>query len=253
MAFKLLDAATAIGASRAIRVGRDVTDHTIDVSFSSLAATKISALTVKLQGASKNDDAATGVITNPTLAIGSTAEQWKTGTFYYRIANTNYSKATVAAGAAFSAAHVVSGSKYGVILCYINSAGTVSSKVPLATQAYTTAAAAHTAADAYDLIHRTADLCYIGRILIAADAGGWTGNTDDLTDGSDLTTATFISATSNFYDLDELVFTPDQITAQRAMRHTAGKNVRFVRLFVSALTGTGSIDGYYTPAQGVGL
>ena len=249
MAFKLLNGVTAIGASPSIKVGKNVTDHTCDVEFTSLAAAKISALTVVLQGASTNKHALTGPITSPTLAIGSTAEQWKTGTFYYMINGTSYTKATVAAGVAFSAAHSVTTSKYGVILCYINAAGTVSTKVVASPQAYDTAALAHAAADTYHLANYTSDLCYIGRILIAADAGAaWAGNTDDLTDASDLTTATFISETITFMDLGTNAFAAGEITAQRAMWHVTQKNVKYVRMFVSALTGTGKIDGWYTPA-----
>lgn len=251
MAFKLLDAATAVGAGRAIKVGKGVIDHTCEVQFTSLAATAISALTVVLQGASTNVHDLTGPITNPTLAIGSTAEQWKTGTFSYRINGTNYTKTTVAAGAAFSAAHAVTAEKYGVVLCYINAAGTVSTKAVAATQAYDTAAAAHTAADAYHLANYTSDLCYIGRILINAESGNdWNGNTDDMTNGSDLTTATFLSEPITFFDLDTHAFSAAEITAQRAMWHVTDKNVRFVRMFVSALTGTGEVDGWYTPAVG---
>ena len=247
MAFKLLDGVTAIGASPSIKVGKNVVDHTCDVEFTSLAATAISALTVVLQGASTNKHALTGPITNPTLAVGSTAEQWKTGTFYYMINGTSYTKATVAAGVAFSAAHAVTAELYGVILCYINAAGAVSTKVPLATQAYTTAALAHTAADAYHLANYTSDLCYIGRILINAESGNdWNANTDDMTDGSDLTTATFLSEHITFMDLGTNAFSAAEITAQRAMWHVTAKNVKYVRLYVSALTGTGEIDGWYT-------
>ena len=248
MAFKLLDGATAIGASPSIKVGRGVIDHTCDVKFTSLAATKISALTVVLQGASTNEHDLTGPITSPALAIGSTAEQWKTGTFYYRIAGTNYSKTTVAAGVAFSAAHTVTATLYGTVLCYINAAGTVSTKVPLATQEYASAALAHAAADAYHPANYTSDLCYIGRILINAGAVDWVANTDDMTNASDLTTATFLSETISFMDIGTNAFSAGEITAQRAMWHTTAKNVRYVRLFVSALTGTGEIDGWYTPA-----
>ena len=252
MAFKLLDGATAIGASPSIKVGRGVIDHTCDVKFTSLAAAAISALTVVLQGASTNEHDLTGPITNPTLAIGSTAEQWKTGTFYYRIAGTNYTKATVAAGVAFSDAHAVTAEKYGVVLCYINAAGAVSTKVVSATQAYDSAALAHAAADAYQAAQVTSDLCYIGRILINAEAGNdWNANTDDMTDASDLTTATFLSEPITFMDLGTNAFAAGEITAQRAMWHVTDKSVKYVRMFVSALTGTGGIDGWYTPATRV--
>lgn len=247
MAFKLLDGATAIGASRAILVRNRVEDHTIEAWFRSLAATPISALTIVLQGALEDEGGATGVITNPNLAVGSTAEQVKTDTFYYRIADTNYAKTTVAAGETFTAAHVVSATKFGVILMYIDASGTLVSQVPLATQEYDTAAEAHAAADAWHAGHYFASLCYIGRILINADAGDWTANTDDLTDASDLTTATFLSETSNFYDLATHAFTAGEITAQRAMFHVSDKSVKYVRLFISELTGTGEISARYAP------
>lgn len=249
MAFKLLDGVSAIGASPTIKVGKNVIDHTCDVEFSSLAASAISALTVVLQGASTNRHSLTGPITNPTLAVGSTAEQWKTGTFYYMINGTSYTKATVAAGVAFSAAHAVTAEKYGVVLCFINSAGAVSTKVVSATQAYDTAAAAHAAADTYQAAQTTSDLCYIGRILINAESGNdWNANTDDLTNGSDLTTATYLSETITFSDLATNAFSAGEITAHRAMWHVTAKNVKYVRMFVSALTGTGEINGWYTPA-----
>jgi hypothetical protein len=246
MAFKLLDSATAIGASPAIKVGKNVTDHTCDVKFTNISASPITAITVVLQGASTKEHDLTGPITNPTLAIGSTVEQWKTGTFYYRINGTNYSKTTVGNGVAFSAAHVVSLTKFGVILCFINAAGTVSTKVPLATQAYNTAALANTAGDTYLPTVLTSDLCYIGRILIEADAGACTAMTDSLTD--DMTSANYDCVTISFMDLGTNAFSAGEITARRAMWHVTQKNVKYVRMFVSALTGTGKIDGWYTPA-----
>ena len=250
MSFKLLSGATAIGASPCIKVGKGVIDHTCDVKFTSLGAAKISALTVILQGATSKEHDLTGPITDPTLAIGSDTAHWKTGTFYYRINGTNYTKATVAGGVHASAAHIVTASKYGVILCYINAAGTVSTKVVTATQAYDSAALAHTAADAYHLANYTSDLCYIGRILIANNSGDWNANTEAYTDGADVTTSTFLSAPISFMDLGTNAFSAGELVAQRAMWHTTAKNVKYVRLFVSALTGAGSIDGWYTPSCG---
>jgi hypothetical protein len=246
MSFKLLNNITAIGAGPSVKVGSRVIDHTCDVKFTSLGAAKISALTVVLQGASTKEHDLTGPITNPTLAIGSDTAHWKTGTFSFRINGTNYTKTTVAAGVHASAAHVVAASKFGVILCYINAAGAVSTKVPLATQSYNDAAAAHTAADAYHLANYTSDLCYIGRILIANNAGDWNANTEAYTDGADLTTATFLSDTPSFMDIGTNAFSAGEITAQRAMWHVTDKGVKYVRMFVSALTGVGTIDGWYS-------
>lgn len=90
----------------------------------------------------------------------------------------------------FTAAHVISANKFGVILIQMNAAGTISTKVPLATQAYNdapTALAALPTADAGNVA--------LGYIAIENNAGDWTANTDDLTNGSDVTTAAFTDTT----------------------------------------------------------
>lgn len=252
MAFKLLDRVSAIGASRSIKIARGTTNHTVDVELEHRAATKISAATVVLQGSTTDDDGKTGVITTSGLAIGSTAERVATSLMYYRINNTNYTKAAEAAGSQFSAAHVVTAEKYGVVLCFLDSAGTFTSKVVSATQAYDTAEEAHAAADAVlaAASNNFPTLCYIGRILILAEAGNdWNANTDDMTDGSDLTTATFIPATSSFYDLTTHALDAGEITAGRAMFHTDAKTAKYIRVFLSALTGTGYVTVRYTPTE----
>ena len=256
MAFKLLDAATAIGAGRSIKPALGVQIHNVDIVITSLAATKISALTVNLQGSETNEDAATGVITTPTLAIGSTAERFSNVLFYYRIDNTNYNKAAVAAGSTFTAAHVIgdgASALWGCIDIYINAAGTMVTKVPLTPQIYTTAALAHAAADAAKLTQYTSDLCYVGRILINSDTTTWTANTDDMTAASDLTTATFLSAIPSFYDLAIHALSAADITAQRSAFHVVSKSSHYIRAFISALTGTGQITVKYTPAYTGGL
>jgi hypothetical protein len=257
MAFKLLDGVSAIGASRALLLpnGAGVKDHTVFSSFRSLAATPISAVTINIQGSNTGDDASTGVITNPTLAIGSTAEKLANALFYYRIKDTNYSLAVNAVGSTFTSAHVIAtGSKYGVIDLYVNAAGTIISLAPLATQSYGTAAAAHSAADALTYINKPGapgeNYCYIGRILIQSKAGAsWTANTDDMTNGSDCTSATFLSYTSSFTNMVVYPYSPDDITSQRATFTLVNYPVRYVRLFLSALTGTGTVDAIYHPVD----
>lgn len=247
--FKLLDEATAIGASRAIRASKGITTWVTDVVFKSLAATKISALTVILQGSSTGEDAETGVIVDPAIAIGSTAERVANGTFYYRINNTNYTLAANAAGSVFTAAHVIgdgASALWGCINLYVNAAGTIVTKVPLTPQIYATAALAHAAADA---IPTTSDLCYIGRILIQSDATTWTANTDDMTNASDLTTATFISQTPSFSTITSTAFSGAQITAQRAKVVSTNVHDKFIRVFISALTGTGTITVRLIPVD----
>jgi len=136
----------------------------------------------------------TGLVAKGTLAIHSTPEQFKTtATAIYRVNGAQYTK-SAATGLTFTAAHVVTANKYGVVLVQVNAAGTVSTKVPGATQAYNTAALALAALPAPD-----ANNVPLGYIAIANNAGDWTANTDDLTNGSDVTTATFVDAAENGY------------------------------------------------------
>lgn len=250
MSFKLLDSATAIGASRAIRVGRDVVEHTVSADFlSDVDDTPISALTIELQGAMTPDYNERGVMSDPGLVVGTVApEKLKLATFYYRINNVNYS--LTGAEFTFSAAHVVSASKFGVILVFVDAAGNISTQVPLATQAYATIAAAKAAGDSLLETGYVSTLCYVGRIYVSADAGGWTANTDDLTDGSDLTFALFLEDKPGFYALDSHAFSAGEITAESAMWHVTAKGARWIRLYISAITGNGHVDGYYDPRQG---
>jgi hypothetical protein len=272
MAIKLFDAVTAVGVSRPVKINRQVEQHTVYAEFQSLAATKISAVTIKVQGSmfgtrpvaippagvsgiSMNDDVATGIISDPVIAIGSTAEEISHAAFNYRIADVNYSIAADASVATtFTAAHVIAASKWGVVNLYINAAGTILTRVPgssqTGTQSYASAAAAHTAGDA--LTMPVGGVCYIGRILINTDGTTWTANTDDLTDGSDLTTATFISETSSFIDIATHTFSAAELTAQKALFHIVDKNVKYARLYLSTLTGTGEVNAWHTVGGIVG-
>jgi hypothetical protein len=128
----------------------------------------------------------TGVLYPAGLAIHSTPEQFKTtNRFVGRLNGETFGKAATT-GLTFTAAHVVTASKFAIILVQVTPTGTVSTKVPLSTQAYNTAALALAALPAAD-----AGNVPVGYIAIAAKAATWTANTDDLTNGSDLTTASF--------------------------------------------------------------
>ncbi len=131
----------------------------------------------------------TELLRKGTLAIDATPEKFKTTSIAaYRIGGVVYTKAATTA-IVFTAAHVVTASKFAVILIQINAAGTVSTKVPLATQAYNSAPLALAALPSPD-----AGNVSLGYIAIAAKAATWTANTDDLTNGSDLTTAAFVDS-----------------------------------------------------------
>lgn len=110
-----------------------------------------------------------------TLAIDATVQDFKTTTTAtYRAGGVQLTK-NAQTGIAFTAAHVVSANKFGVILIQINAAGTISTKVPLATQAYTSAALAQAALPEPD-----AGNVALGYIAIAAGGGGFTANTTSL-------------------------------------------------------------------------
>ncbi len=212
--------------------------HIVHFEIEPIGITEVSAATVMLQGSPDNAGADNGAITTPAMAIGSTAERVANGLFYYRIAAVNYSKAAVVAGSVFSAAHAISASKYGAINIYIHTSGSISSAVPLATQAYNTALLAITAANAVAVPINTIQ---IGMIVIQNDASLWTANTDDLTDASDVTLAEFYNVTSSFTEIDEYTLTADDITAQKGTFYLAATlPAAYIRIFLSSITGDGN-------------
>jgi len=134
------------------------------------------------------------------LKVDSTPEETATtAAFNAMVAGVLYHKA-IATAIAFTAAHAVTASKFGIILYQMTAAGVVSTKVPAATPTTTMAYATYNAAVAA-LPAADASNIALGYVVIAADSGGWTAITDDLTDGSDLTSATFV-------DLSRVATTP---------------------------------------------
>ncbi len=136
----------------------------------------------------------TGVLYPAGLAIHSTPEEFKTtNRFVGRLNGETFGKAATTA-LTFTANHVITASKFGVVLVQVTPAGTISTKVPGATQAYNSAALALAALPAAD-----AGNVPMGYIAIANNAGDWTANTDDLTAASDVTTATFVDYPSMYF------------------------------------------------------
>lgn len=247
--FKLLDNASAVGTSRCIEMNGNLNVLSSYLEFDSLAATKITAVTLEIQGAINNSEDLTGITIDPAIAIDTTATRFGNGAFRFKINGTNYSKAADSAGNTFTAAHVIGNGTdnlWGGIWIGINAAGTFVTRVPLTPQVYTSAALAHAALDALDV---RSDLCYVGRILINANAKTFTGNTSNLTDGDGVTTATFISATSNFITLDTHQLTGDEITAQKALWHVNNKGFKYIRAYLSTLTGTGRVRFWTRPRK----
>lgn len=103
-----------------------------------------------------------------------------------------------AAGIDFSAAHAVTASKFLAILVGMTAAGTVSTRVPLIDGRSQTSAQGF---DSFDLAVAAlptpaAGVLPIGMIVIEADSGGWTANTDDMIAGSDCTNAWLVGFTT---------------------------------------------------------
>lgn len=135
---------------------------------------------------------ADGLTAIGTLTIDANPIKFKTTTTTsYSISGTPYTKAATTA-LTFSAAHVVSASKYGIILIQINAAGTISTKVPLTPQIYTSSDDALS-----DLPSPDSGNVMVGYITIAATSTAWTANTSNMTNGSGLTTAGFTDSTAN--------------------------------------------------------
>lgn len=144
----------------------------------------------------------TGLLKDPALAIDAVPEKFKVGQHILGLNGVLAEKAAETA-IVFTAAHVITALKFGIILVQETLAGVVSTKVPAATpttaMAYDTAAAALAALPSPD-----ASNISVGYILIEAGAADWDANTDDMTNGSDCTTADFVSTANADRVLDLL-------------------------------------------------
>jgi hypothetical protein len=136
--------------------------------------------------------APTVVITDGNLAISATAEKFKTTQTITAIVNGQTVTKAATDNLTFSAAHVITASKAGVILVQMTAAGVFSTKVPGSPQAYADANAARAALPTAD-----ADNVAVGWIEIVNNTGDWTANTDDLTAASDITSVAFRDAPEN--------------------------------------------------------
>ena len=251
MSHRMLDGVTVIGASKSIKVGEHNTHHSVFVQFDEYGVTPVSAVVLKLQGSSNNENAVTGVTSNPAVALGSTKERVATGAFTYRIDNVDYSKGAVAAGTALPAAYTIANTKYGAFNLYINAAGTITYGFPAALQSYATAITAIAAVEAI-----TADasgvpiatLCYVGRVLVYNNTLGtvWTSVTDDLETGADVTNGVFTDAPLNWYDMTTITFSGGQLTAQSASYTLVDSSAKFIRHNLTTLTGTGRVYSWHS-------
>ncbi len=238
---------TAIGATLPVKVADNINGHAVYVEINSTGTTKITAATVILQGGNINSKSC--VNTSPTLAVGSTAQRIGITGFYFQINGTNYTKATDATGTvitdvggtAITAA--ITGSKYGGVVVCVNSSGTIRCITPdyylTTTQAYDSAALCNAALDAIII---PSGFCYIGKLIITAAGGGFTFGTTALTGVS-----TFYDAVCPYETLDTYALSATEITAQRASFDVVNKHRKYMRLYLSALTGAGTVTIKYEP------
>lgn len=250
-----LNGVAEISASNAIEIPYGVFEHSIESWFihNATSASPISAVTLKVQG-SLRDDGKNRVVNvgGSVLAIGSTPENVANGLFYYRINDIDYSKAAVVAGTAFTSAHVVTASKFGAINIYIDTTGVISSLSAQLGQDQTVALASDTAAAAItiaELIPTPSNNLLIGYVLIEANGGGWTAITDDLTDLSGLTTATFVSVSPTYDDIVTHVFSAEDLIQLRTTFTLSNTWYRYMSFFLSVLTGTGKVYAQQIPIK----
>lgn len=240
---------TAIGAGLPIKVANSIDGHMVDVQLASSGTSKITAATVILQGG--RDYYETCVNTSPTLADGSTAQRIAITGFYFQIKGTNYTKATDATGTvitdvggtAITAA--ITGSKFGGVVICINSSAAIRCLTPnyglATTQAYDSAALCNAALDAVTV---PSGFCYIGKLVITAAGGGFTFGTTALTGVS-----TFYDAVCPYETLDTYALSAGEITAQRASFDVVNKHRKYMRVYLSALTGAGTVTIRYSPRK----
>ena len=238
---KLMNAQTAVGATEYIRIPEGTRIVNIRPRFRSQGAAKISVVDLVWQSSHTKSNGDNGLISSPLMAVGTTAERVRNYAFSFRIAGVNYTKAAVAAGTVLSGATNIVASKWGGFKVYIATDGTITTKPPGTSQSYASMVLANAAVDA---VTNGVGLLGIGKVLIAndADAGGWDAGTDDMTDASDVTTATFVDAPMQADYVDSYQFDPSDLSNQSANWNIENTGERYGRLWLRTLTGTGEVD-----------
>jgi hypothetical protein len=241
---------TAIGATLPVKVADKIDSHTVYIELNSSGTTKITAATVLLQGGSAYYK--TCLNTNPTLAVGSTAQNIRMTTFYFQINGTNYTKATDTVGTAptdvggTAITAAITGSKYGGLVVCVSTAGALRCIAPdyqlATTQAYDSAALCNAALDAVIV---PSGFCYIGKLVVTAAGGGFTFGTTALT-----TVTTFYDGTCPYDTLVTHALDATELTNQRGSFDAINQYHRkYMRMMLSALTGAGTVTLKYEPRE----
>lgn len=198
-----------------------------DVAVACAALTAGATVDVYLMGPDE-------IVAATTFAQNSgTDDTYDLTAFQVRVGGRLVEKTAVSAGT-FTAAHKITALKFGCVLFQISNAGTISTKVAAATQAYDSAAEALAALPAAD-----ADNIAFGVLAIEAGASDWDANTDDLTSASDATTVVFTPVAATVARATTAALTPvanEEVAGTLATSKTAWRD----------LTGEKSIVGVYT-------
>jgi hypothetical protein len=250
MAFLMLNQVAAIGASRAVKLARGVTDHFIEVTLEPTTTTDFTVCEVELQGGFDNPSACQS--TQAVLGIGSTATRVKnTNAFYYQIDGTNYTIAAGAAGTAHTGTNgtavtaEITDAKYGGLNVYANTSGALVTNPPPGygvadLQAYDSAALCLAA---LKLAPTPSGCCLLGReIVLGASTFHWAS--DNLTGAT-----TFFDEPIGWYAMKKYQLDATDIGNGKAYFQVTGSPAQYVRVFLSALTGTGLVTVKYFPTE----
>lgn len=157
-----------------------------------------------------------GVVAAPTLAVGATPEQIAQGAGTVKVNGLRKAEISAAAGLTFAVADTIDADKFGGFLLVSTLAGTAIRTLSadgdpaVSAQAYATSAAAEAALDALEAAMPEL-FAVVGRLVIENDGTEWVGNTDDLDDASDVTTATFTAKTAGTYTKEQMESATDLV------------------------------------------
>lgn len=231
---------------------------------------KPTAVTCKLLGSMKNDDTKDTLYVSSGLSAGvADTAKLKVSEFAFRVAGTVYQKA--AAEFTFLAGHAITASKYAVLSVFINSAGSIFTRIgtpsthqgnvygkDTAEEAFVDAdyellAYAHGSYSGQDFTFSTKSI-RLGWILIQNNGTLWQANIDDLVTGSDVTAITFIDAPLDFDVIDTFTWTSAQIDQGRYIEPVIyGGWYKYVLLYLSSVSGnnakiSGDVYSYNLPS-----
>jgi len=248
MSFLMHNESTVVGASRPIRSNHSAQDHAVEVILVGTSG-DLTACTVALQGG--NTKTETCVSTPAVMAVGTSATNVANAAFYYQINGTNYTISANTVGTTIEDLNdvfiqqTISAGCYGGVVAVANTDSELRFLTPngstTGAQTYATIAECNASLDAIQI---PVNCCYVGKVVVPDEGGGSTLGT------TAMTTSDFIDAYCPYYTLDSHVLTEAEIAAQRAYYMVEAKHAKYMRTYISTLTGTGKVTVKYSPIAG---